>query len=340
MNRALLTPLRPELALPPPRGPISAWVLDLLAGRPAGAPPEVWAADPIGDDAQLALYLAYELHYADLPGVAADLEWDIRLLDVRAQLEDAFECWLRHRAGIVCAHAGVDLRAIRPADVVAAVHRLLDADDGPSISRLIEVDGTREQLRDVVRCRSAYQRKEADPHTFGIPRLRGRAKQLLAEIQAGEYGADADDRVMHADLFARTMAALDLDDRPNALLAELPVAAFALSNTISLLGLHRRLRGALVGHLVAFEMTSVVPMGRYASACERLDLGEDARRFYDVHVLADAEHEVLAAEMATAFADDEPHLAGDVVLGAAIAIVTEHVVTEQLLDHWTRRASA
>ena len=87
-------------------------------------------------------------------------------------------------------------------------------------------------------------------------------------------------------------------------------------------------------------MTSVVPMGRYAAACERLGLDADARRFYDVHVLADAEHQVLAVEMAHAFAVDEPALARDVVVGAAMAVAVEHVVTEHLLDHWTRQVAA
>jgi len=34
-------------------------------------------------------------------------------------------------------------------------------------------------------------------------------------------------------------------------------------------GLHRRFRGALVGHLAIFEMTSIGPMGRYATGLRR-----------------------------------------------------------------------
>lgn len=37
--------------------------------------------------------------------------------------------------------------------------------------------------------RSAYQLKEADPHSFALPRVpAGRAKAAFVEIQADEYG--------------------------------------------------------------------------------------------------------------------------------------------------------
>ena len=95
-------------------------------------------------------------------------------------------------------------------------------------------------------------------------------------------------------LFARTMRELALDDRPHAYLHALPGSALAISNVISMFGLNRRWRGALVGHLAVVEMTSVVPMGRYSRALERMGASVHARRFFDVHVLADAEHELLA----------------------------------------------
>src|SRR5690625_8030275 len=36
--------------------------------------------------------------------------------------------------------------------------------------------------------RSVYTLREADPHTWAIPRLTGRAKAALVEIQSDEYG--------------------------------------------------------------------------------------------------------------------------------------------------------
>ena len=43
-------------------------------------------------------------------------------------------------------------------------------------------------MREFAVHRSAYQLKEADPHTWVIPRLRGRGEGRLVEIQPDEYG--------------------------------------------------------------------------------------------------------------------------------------------------------
>jgi len=311
------------LSLPSPRGPLSRWVIDTVRGSRAPAP-TVPFSDPFDDDLQLALYCCYEGHFAPLPEAAGDLEWDIDLLRFRRALEWVFELGLRDIVGPVPTTA----------DVCVTIPAMLLADDGPSLSRYMEARGTLEQMRDFVVHRAAYQLKEADGHTFGIPRLDGPAKQMLAEIQAGEYGADGPDRTMHAALFADTMRAIGLDDRRNAYLDVQPGTALAISNLISMFGLHRRWRGALVGHLAVFEMTSVVPMGRYAAALERLAASDVARRFYDVHVLADAEHEVMALDLACRLAADEPELVGDVVFGASCAIAAEQRFATRLLRGW------
>jgi hypothetical protein len=317
-----MTPTTEEIELPSPRGPLSQWVLGRLTGLQTLPPPTV-SNDPFADDFQLALYLSYEPHYSALPQVAADREWDPSLINVRRTLEAVFEDGLRDLAGSHPHH-----------DVRHAITDVIERDDSPSLSAHMETHGTLEQMCEFVVHRSAYQLKEGDPHTFAIPRLTGRTKQLLVEIQAGEYGADGDDREMHAALFAQTMRALGLDDRRHAYLDVLPASALALSNLISLFGLNRRWRGSLIGHLTAFEMTSVTPMGRYCRALDRLGAPVAARRFYEVHVLADAEHEVLALDMAAALADDEPTVAPDIVFGARCAIEIEKLFAETLFSGW------
>jgi hypothetical protein len=302
-------------------------VLENIRGQDLARPP-VEVTDPFDDDLQLALYLSYEPHFSDLPGVAHVEEWDLARLSFREALERAFEAGLRAIAGAL--PPGGCVRELVPA--------MIAADDGPSLSRYMERRGSLAEMREFVVHRSAYQLKEADGHTFGIPRLAGRAKQLLAHIQAGEYGADADDRVMHSALFAQTMRELGLDDRLHAYLDVLPGSALAISNTISMFGLHRRFRGALVGHLAVFEMTSVQPMGRYSRGLERMGANARARRFYDVHVLADSEHEVMALDMAEALTAAEPHLTADVLFGAACAIAAEQRFASVLLDSWSTRA--
>ena len=111
--------------------------------------------------------------------------------------------------------------------------------------------------------RSAYQLKEADPHSWALPRLSGPPKAALVEIQADEYGGGRPERI-HATMFARSMEALGLDSSRAPTSTRFPDATLATVNLMSLFGLHRRLRGAIVGHLALFEMTSSIPNRRYA----------------------------------------------------------------------------
>ena len=52
--------------------------------------------------------------------------------------------------------------------------------------------------------RSVYHLKEGDPHTFAVPRLSGRAKAAMVEIQADEYGGGS--RRAHAQRAVRRPA--------------------------------------------------------------------------------------------------------------------------------------
>jgi len=289
------------------------------------------SGDPLSDDdLQLALYCCYELHYRGFAGVDPAWEWDPALLAWRAALETAFLDAVR------------DLRPRAPcaAGTVERLRALLDGHEGPSLSSHVLERGTLAQMREFCIHRSAYQLKEADPHTWGIPRLAGRAKAAMVALQADEYGA-GDPRAMHAALFAETMRSLGLDTAYGAYLDVLPGTTLATVNLISLLGLHRRWRGAVVGHLAGFEMTSVVPMARYAAALHRLGVGAAGRRFYEVHVAADAEHEVLAVnEMVAPLVEDEPGLAADLLFGAEALLLVEDRFTRALLDAWAERRTS
>jgi Iron-containing redox enzyme len=146
---------------------------------------------------------------------------------------------------------------------------------------------------------------------------------------------------MHATLFAGTMRHLGLDDTYGAYVHRLPGSTLATVNLVSMFALHRRLRGAAVGHLAVFEMTSVVPMGRYAAALTRLGLPEAARRFYDVHVIADAEHELIALDrMVYAIERDDPGIALDVLFGARAVLEIERRFAEALLAAWQEGESS
>jgi hypothetical protein len=318
--------------LPEPRGELSAAVLHALSL----APHDVAPADPrppvdplADDDLQLALYVLYELHYRGFDGVDERWEWEPSLLALRAQLETMFERALQD------ALAGWTPPPADATTMDLALRAIGDADDGPSLSRHLERLGTLEHFREFVVHRSAYQLKEADPHSWAIPRLSGPPKAALVEIQSDEYGGGRPDRV-HAQLFADTMGALGLDAEYGAYVHALPGITLATVNLMSFFGLHRRHRGRIVGHLALFEMTSSLPNRRYANGLRRLGVrSRAATEFYDEHVTADAIHEnVAAVDLAGGLARREPALAHDILFGARALVELEARWAACLLDAW------
>ncbi len=278
------------------------------------------------DDLHLALYLCYELSYGGIDGVNDRWEWDPALISFRAALETSFESAIRD--------AAASAPAVAPGTIDARLREVLRVDDGPALSRFLERDGTAAQYREFLIHRSAYQLKEADPHSFGIPRVQGPAKAALVQIQADEYGG-GDPTWMHSALFARSMCALGLDHRPGAYVDRLPGVTLAWVNLMSLFGLHRRSRGALVGHLAAFEMTSCIPNRRYGDGLRRLGFSGDAVAYFDEHVEADAVHESIAAnDLAGGLVATEPGLEADVLFGARALLATEAAFAHHLLQAW------
>jgi hypothetical protein len=204
----------------------------------------------------------------------------------------------------------------------------------------METQGTLEQMLEHVVHRSAYQLKESDPHSWAIPRLSPRPKAALLEVQIDEYGGGNPER-MHAVLFAKTMEALGLDPAYGGYLERLPAVTLATVNLMSGFGLHRRRRGAIVGHLAAFEMTSSIPNRRYGNALRRLGFGREVTHFYDEHVEADAVHENIAAwDLAGGLAADEPEVAADILFGARALLQLEARWAAHLMDSWERGESS
>ena len=121
----------------------------------------------------------------------------------------------------------------------------------------------------------------------------------------------------------------------------MPAVVLAAVNAMSHFGLHRRLRGAVCGHLAAFEMTSSLPAKRYVSGMRRLGLGEDAWLFFDEHIEADAVHEQIAAgDLCGGLLESEPELAADVLLGASVCLGLDSRMSDHVLSAWTSGRSA
>lgn len=319
--------------LPRPRGPLSDSVIAALQREPGtlGVTPPVSGIDALNDDDfALALYLCYELHYH--AETDAGWEWDLNLLKFRAELEHVFEDRLRDEV--------VDIKSRFPIEVVSVLEELIRAPSGPSLSAYLLESGTLDQLREFCMHRSAYQLKEADPHTFGIPRLTGEAKAAMVEIQYEEYGS-GDAASMHSTLFGNTMNALGLDSSYGSYVGVLPGTTLSTVNLVSMFALHRRWRAALVGHLAVFEMTSVEPMGRYSNALARFGVGPEGRRFYDVHVTADERHALIARDkMVTGLIRAEPELSADLLFGAGAVLMLEQRFASHLLDAWAENRSS
>jgi Iron-containing redox enzyme len=326
------------MLLPEPRGPITQQ-LQAVGGvdrdKIAAFLDDVDQSVLDSDDVQLALWTLFELHYRGFDDVDPRAEWDPDLVAVRGMLERRFEAELR-------ALTSPAVEAVLSLDesIADRLFRLVRDDDGPRLAAFVQREITAEQFGELLIHRSVYHLKEADPHTFAVPRLTGRAKAALIEIQFDEYGAGrADD--MHSALFASTLRACGLDDTYGAYVDSVPGYTLAASNAMSMFGLNRRLRAAAAGHLAAFEATSTLPNRRYAAGARRLGYGDGAARYFDEHVEADAVHEQVAArEMCGALVADDPHCAEDVLFGAATCLALDGLAGRRQLAAWAAGVSS
>lgn len=333
--------------IPDPRGPLSSGLFSLLVEGPDTDPLTVAALqdrvadrmsgveDVLDEDVQLTLFCLYELHYGGLQGVDDGWEWNPGLIRIRQLLEDPFEQWLRLQTAPLSATVRHPASGVPSSDETAALlFDLAGRDGGPSLSRHVAKKATEGQLREFLIHKSLYQLKEADPHTWAIPRLTGRAKAALVEIQADEYGGGNPDR-MHSALFAQTMRGAGLDDSYGAYVDTLPAISLASVNAMSLFGLNRRLRGAIAGHLAMYEMTSSRPNQLYGNGFRRHGFGEDVTRYFDEHVEADAVHEQIAGrDLAGGLVEAEPDLLEDVLFGAAAVSCIDALFAAHVLDAW------
>jgi hypothetical protein len=310
-------------ALPAPRGPLSACVLAALRdGAPPRDPPAV--RDPYGEDEQLALYCLYELHYQGFAGVDPEREWDLGLLRVRQALELAFLAALR---------ADVPAGDNVEQEVAGLLSEPVDT-EGTGVSHHLLRAGEPWQLREYLAHRSIYHLKEADPQAWVIPRLPAAAKAALVTVEHDEYGAGDPERV-HAHLFAAMLRCTGLDDGYGAYLDRAPAPTLAEVNLMSLCGLHRALRGALVGQFTTVELTSSPGSDRLVRAMHRMGFASVASAFYAEHVEADAVHEQLMRRgVLQPLLAAEPELAQDVVFGIRASTLLADRFDDQLLTAW------
>ncbi|GGK32713.1 iron-containing redox enzyme family protein [Nocardia camponoti] len=317
-----------EHALPRPRGELSRALIESLSGPLGSALPTLTPGDPHGDDHALALHTCYELHYQGFAGVDPEWEWDPGLLTLRRDLENELLTALSDEVA-----GGVD--------VDAELDPLLEpADYTDGIIGFLSDEGTAQHLREYFVHRSIYHHIEADPYAWVIPRLRGQPKAALVAVEFDEFGGGRGERV-HAQLFADLLAGADLDPGYLSYLDRVPAPMLTVVNMISLFGLHRRLRGALVGHFAANEITSS-PASRHLAKIADAMLDHPACvAFYIEHVEADAVHEqIMRRDVIAEMLNAEPDIARDIVFGVQATNVVEDRFAAYVLSCWRDQRSS
>jgi Iron-containing redox enzyme len=311
--------------MPKPRGGLSEWIVGHLAD---GASSDSLGTAPRPDsweDEAISLWTLHELSYRGFEDASDDAEWAPTVLVVRHDLETALEERLRSRW---------DVLAPAPADVPAALESLVAADDGPSLADRVRRHADVEEVLELLRQRSIYHLKESDPSAWVVPRLPVRAKAALVELQYDEYGGGDPNR-LHAHLFARGLDAVGLRSEYGAYVDDALPETLEMNNAASMFGLQRRLRGAAMGHLAAFEMTSSLPSRKMVQGLERLGLDGPMAAYYDEHVEADAVHEHLAAQdICGTLAEDEPDQAAQILFGAFTCLDLEARFARAMLATW------
>lgn len=329
------------MRLPEPCGPLSEGVVRALTAEATGPHP-VPERRAVGDvvlpladrDLQLALWILYELHYRGFDGVAPGAEWDPLLIVSRAAIERVFERAVRSLADQSApedelGHVGDEVER-----VTRELTRMTVAEGPGETVRFLERRATREEFVSYLRRRAVHHLRESDPHSFLLPRLDGAAKVGLAELQYDEYGSGRPER-LHQELFAAALRSLDLSTDLASYAEEADAATLASVNVMSLFALNRRLRGAGLGHLAAFEATSSLPCDRVARGARRLGLPDEVAAYYEEHVVADAVHEQLAIRtICGALVADEPELADDVLMGARACLALDGIAAQAQLDSW------
>lgn len=330
------------MRLPQPCGPLSEGVVRALTAEATGprpVPEQRAVGDivlPLADrDLQLALWTLYELHYRGFDDVDPDAQWDPLLMVSRAAIERVFERAVRSLAEEEGPADDLGHVGDAPADRVVLTLTRMTIAEGPSeVARFLERRATREEFIAYLRRRAVHHLRESDPHSFLLPRLDGAAKVGLAELQYDEYGSGRPER-LHQELFAAGLRSLDQTTDLASYAEEADAATLAAVNVMSLFALNRRLRGAALGHLAAFEATSALPCARIARGARRLGLPDEVAEYYEEHVVADAVHEQLAIRtICGALVADEPELADDVLMGARACLALDGLAGQAQLDAW------
>ncbi|WP_367649085.1 iron-containing redox enzyme family protein [Aeromicrobium stalagmiti] len=309
---------------PKGRGSLSEVVFEAMRGAAPSWRRALHTLPDTDEDLQITLWALYEMHYRGFEDVDEALEWQPELIELRRSLETTFEQDLRERIP----HASPD------GEFAEAFFGFVADHDGPSLATFVHREADHEQTLELLRMRSIYHLKESDPSAWLVPRLPDATKAALMELQFDEYGCGDVNR-LHARMFARGMDDCGLRPEYGAYIDDVPLEVLEENNAMSLFGLNRRLRGAALGHLAAFEVTSSLPSRRMAQGLGRLGLAPSMIDYYAEHVEADAVHEQLAVRtICGSLLAEEPAQRDEIFFGAATCLDLEDRFARRMLQTW------
>jgi hypothetical protein len=335
-------PYDAPVPLPQPRGPVSAALVDVLRRRPweARLGDALWwrgaiADAPADDDLQLALFCVYELHYRGLEGVAEDWEWQPDLVRVRHEWEQVLLAGLESEVG---APHSLQQRS-REATVARLVETARRGRDS-SLAEYVLREAAADQFRELLIHRSVAELRAGDLHAWVLPRLSGSAKAALVGLEASTYGMGRLP-LMRAELFRALLRSWRLDPGYGHYVDRVPGVTLLATNVLTLFGLNRRWRGALLGHLAATEVSGWLSSARLAHGHRRLGGSEAGGRYFDEQLVGETHRERLATtDLVGGFLAQQPGLSGDVVFGARCAVLLEDLLAAHVLPRWHRGGSS
>ncbi len=306
-------PVRVLPPLPAARGPISQSIVDFVTGgggEIVDASSGV-AGQPHDDDFHAALWMLNVFQVADFEGVQPDRVASLRMRTLHWYLEQTFESQLRR------------LVPERPVpDLLAHIHDLLER---PGSTRGSSPQAVRRRFL----AKAPYGGWEADPHTLALARIEDPLKPALVDIQSGEYGMGHANT--HAEIYRRCLD--ELGTTVTDAVTTAPACSLAFANSTWLFGRDRRMRGAAVGQLCLLELDSVEPCLREKGCWDAAGLPASARRWYDIHAMADVEHaKVITEQLAPVMQQQTPWLVADAAWGAEVTWVLQDCVARACSD--------
>ena len=260
--------VRTGVLTPKPRGSLSDALFEAMRTSPSSWDGVLGTEPDRDDDAQIALWSLYEMHYRGFEDVGDDLEWQPELLLVRGTWSE---------------HSRPTSRALRGPGITSPFAETffdyVASHEGRSLASFVQRDAK------PTRYGSCFGADHLPPEGVRPERVARPApgvgpQAALMELQYDEYGAGDPNR-LHAHLFARGLEACGLGSGYGAYIDEVPGEVLEQNNAMSLFGLHRRLRGAALGHLAAFEATSSLPSRRMSQGLDRLGFPQEIIDYYD-----------------------------------------------------------